>query len=117
MSINPEIERKAVGRLDEAGLRFDAGKPRYDLLPADALHELAMVYTKGAEKYEDRNWELGMSWSRCFAAAMRHMWSFWRGRTYDDETGCHHMAMAAWNCLALVSYSLRQVGTDDRPAL
>jgi hypothetical protein len=46
---------------------------------------------------------------------MRHAWAFWRGETLDRETGCHHMAMAAWNCLALVSYSIRDVGTDDRP--
>jgi hypothetical protein len=98
-------------------LRYDTGKIRYDLLPADGLEELAKVYTKGAEKYAPRNWEKGMDWSRCLGSLMRHTWKFWRGETIDPETGCHHMAMAAWNALALCVYDLRKVGTDDRVML
>ena len=105
----------ASQRVSEPALRFDAGKPRYDLLPPDALEELVMVYTKGAAKYADRNWEKGMSWSRCFGSLMRHSWKFWKGEKLDPETGCHHMAMAAWNALALVAYDMRSKGTDDRP--
>ena len=102
-------------RANEAALRYDAGKLRYDLIPADALEALAVVYTRGAAKYADRNWEKGMSYSRCFGSLMRHIWAFWRGEQWDGETGCHHMAMAAWNCFALLAYSTRGVGTDDRP--
>jgi Domain of unknown function (DUF5664) len=98
-------------------MRFDSGKPRYDLLPADGLDELVQVYTEGALKYADRNWEKGMNWSKCFGSLMRHSWKFWRGETYDEETGCHHMAMAAWNALALCVYSLRKTGVDDRPVI
>ena len=106
-----------VQRVSEPGLRFDAGKLRYDLVPADAFAELVKVYTIGAQKYADRNWEKGMSWSRCFGSLCRHTWAFWRGQDYDDETGCHHMAHAAWNAMALVSYTFRKVGTDDRPTV
>ena len=98
----------------EPALRYDAGKPRYELLPGDALEELVKVYTRGAAKYADRNWEKGMSWSRCFGSLMRHSWAFWRGEDIDQETGCHHMAMAAWNCMTILTYSLRKAGADDR---
>jgi len=97
----------------EAGKRYDVGKLRYDLLPVDAIRELVKVYTKGAEKYADRNWEKGMSWSRVVGPLMRHLEKFRQGEQYDAETGCHHMAMVAWNALALVSYDLRNVGTND----
>lgn len=97
------------------GVRFDEGKARYDLVPADGLHELVLVYTKGAAKYADRNWEKGMAWHRVFGSLMRHAWKFWRGERYDAETSCHHMAMVAWNALALCCYDLRNVGEDDRP--
>lgn len=110
-SANGDLKQSKV----EPALRYDEGKSRYDLIPADSLHELVMVYTKGAAKYAPRNWEKGMSWSRCFGSLMRHCWAFWRGDAIDPETGCHHMAMAAWNCLALCSYQLRKVGQDDRP--
>lgn len=103
-----------MSEADGKGLRYNAGKLRYDLLPPDGLAELVRVYTKGAEKYAPRNWERGMAWSKCFASMMRHCWAFWRGEDYDAETGCHHMAMAAWNAMALCVYSLRQIGEDDR---
>lgn len=105
----------SVKRVSDAALRYDDGKPRFELLPEDSLLELVKVYTAGAVKYEPRNWEKGMSWSRCFGSLMRHSWKFWRGETHDEETGLHHMAHVAWNALALVSYDLRKVGTDDRP--
>ena len=104
----------------EPALRLDAGKIRYDLIPGDSLHELAKIFTAGAAKYADRNWEKGMSWSRCFGPLMRHAWKWWRGEEYDDGpggTGCHHMAIVAWNAMVLCSYAMRKVGVDDRVIL
>lgn len=96
------------------GLRFDAGKPRYDLLPPEAMDALAMHFAVGARKYADRNWEKGMSWGRCFASLMRHAWKWARGEEYDEETGSHHMICVAWNAFALFIYFTRGIGTDDR---
>ena len=69
----------------------------------------------GVEKYPERNWEKGMDWSRVFGSLLRHAWKFWKEEDYDEETGCHHMAMVAWNAMALCSYSLRKIGKDNRP--
>lgn len=104
-----------VGIKNEPAMRNDKGKIRYDLLPFDALSEVALVYTKGAEKYADRNWELGMSWSRMFRSLLSHLFKWWSGRTYDDELKTRHMAMVVWNALGLLTYEIRKVGTDDRP--
>lgn len=97
------------------GVKFDGDKPRYDLIPALALHELALVYTMGAKKYADRNWELGMEWSRLFGAILRHSFAWFRGETHDPESGLHHMAHAAFSCLALTEYHFTKKGKDDRP--
>lgn len=96
------------------GLRFDEGKARFDLLPPEAIEELARHYGKGAVKYVDRNWEKGMSWGRCFASMMRHAWAFWRGEDFDPENGTHHMVAVAWNAIAIYTYATRNIGTDDR---
>lgn len=64
-------------RLPEA-IKNDDNKQRYDLLPAYALDELVKVYSMGAKKYAPRNWELGMAYSRVFAAIMRHAWAWFR---------------------------------------
>jgi len=97
------------------GLRYDADKPRYDLVPPEALDELAMHYAKGAKKYAERNWELGMNWGRCFASLMRHAWKWMRGEEIDEETGTHHMISVAWNAFAIYTYWKRGIGKDDRP--
>lgn len=95
----------------------DSEKPRFDLLPPNALFEVARVYTFGANKYSDHNWlnGTGLTYGRIFAAIMRHCFAFWSGENVDPETGLHHMAHAAFGCLALVEYSCVGKGQDDRP--
>jgi hypothetical protein len=100
---------------DDPADNYDGGKLRYDLLPADALEELVKVYTSGADKYHDRNWEKGMAWSRAFGSLQRHTWAWMRGEDIDPESGIHHMAHAAFRCLQLLAYAKRGVGEDDRP--
>ena len=99
----------------KSGIKYDKGKIRYDLIPTHPLHELAKLYTIGASKYEERNWEKGMKWSRCFAAMMRHAWAFWSGETYDKETKIHHMIAAAFCAFSLVEYNKTHLEFDDRP--
>lgn len=95
------------------GLRYDAGKVRLDLLPPEWVWGLGQVMTAGAAKYEPRNWEKGMAWSKVLGPMLRHTWKWIAGEMYDDETGCHHLAMVAWNALALMTYQLRVIGKDD----
>lgn len=97
------------------GLRHDAGKTRLDLMPPEWIDALGQVLTKGAAKYADRNWENGMAWSKMVGCGMRHLMAFLRGERFDAETGCHHLAHAAWNLLALMSYDVRAIGADDLP--
>lgn len=100
------------------GRKDDMGKVRYDLLPPELLEETANILTFGAVKYEDRNWENGINYSRVFGALMRHLWSWWNPYVpdTDEETGYSHLAHASC-CLAfLISYEKRGMrGFDDRP--
>lgn len=95
------------------GLRYDKGKNRLDLIPPEWIWELGKVLTAGANKYADRNWELGMRWSKVVGPIWRHLIRFLCGEQLDKETGCHHLAHVAWNALALLSYDLRSIGEDD----
>lgn len=99
-----------------SGVKYDDGKPRYDLLPADALHEVVRVLTFGAQKYVPHNWENGIQYGRVFGAIMRHMWAYWRGEDLDPETNIHHVAHAVTNGLFLLAFVLRGMSDfDDRP--
>lgn len=96
------------------GKKYDTGKLRIDLIPAQALEELAAVYTYGANKYADHNWRRGIKWSRVFGAMMRHLWAFWRGEDLDEESGLPHLAHAAFGCFALLEYRRTRRDFDDR---
>lgn len=96
--------------------KYDKGKSRTDLLPVDVLMSLSSVYTHGATKYGDRNWEEGMEYSRMYAALLRHLYAWWSGEDYDEE-GFHHLDAVAFCTFALRAYTLRDSGVDDRPLL
>lgn len=99
--------------VDGKGTKFDFNKPRWELVPPE-ITALVDLFTQGAKKYGDRNWEKGMSWGRIFGALMRHAWLWMAGEEYDQETGAHHMIAVAWNAIVLYVYHKRKVGTDDR---
>jgi hypothetical protein len=101
-------------RKDEPGKTYDAGKLRFDLIPPEWESALAAVLTKGAEKYADRNWEKGLSWSRRYASVRRHLNAFWAGEDLDKETGLPHLAQAAWGCLAILTFMTTHKEFDDR---
>lgn len=98
----------------DEGLRFNEGKIRYDLMEPFATQELARVFTEGAKKYAEHNWLKGMKWSKVLASLKRHIAAFESGEDFDSETGCYHMAQAAWNALAIVSYYRHYPQGDDR---
>lgn len=101
---------------ESAGKKNDEGKARYDLLAPDALAGLVDVLTFGATKYSSRNWEGGISYGRVFAAAMRHLWAWWRGEENDVETGLSHLDHAACCIHFLSAYTKRKMTKfDDRP--
>ena len=101
-------------RSGTVGMKFDAGKPQYGLLPAFALEEVAKVLTYGAEKYTPNNWRhVEMSAKRYFDAAQRHMWAIAQGEAIDRESGLSHAAHAATGLLFLIEY---QLGTSQKGA-
>ena len=104
------------GNPPAAGLRYNAGKLRYDLIPPDALEVLAGIFTMGAKKYTARNWEKGFVWTECYASLMRHLQEWAKGEDFDDESGFPHMGHVMWNAMALTTFQLRKVGVDDRPS-
>ena len=107
-------DKEKKEQLEREGVKYDEGKLRYDLIPADALAELAAACTMGAKKYEDNNWRKGISWSRPFAALMRHAWSWFRGEDIDPESGLSHLAHASWNCFTLMNYTKTHPEFDNR---
>lgn len=91
------------------GVKADDGKPRMDLIPMDALVEVAKVLGFGSKKYGDRNWEQGISRQRLRAAQMRHDAATELGQDIDEESGLLHVAHKATDALMELALKLRKL--------
>lgn len=88
---------------------------RFDLIPAEPLIGLAEQFGRGAQKYDDRNWERGHPWGISYAALNRHLWLWWNGEDLDPETGAHHLDAVAFHVFALREFHVKHPEMDDRP--
>ena len=107
------------------GAKYDTGKCRIELFPGEALFGISQVLTFGASKYDDRNWEKGISYGRVYGALMRHMWAWWQGKAptgksflfgdVDEETSYSHLWHAGCCLVFLITYEARGMDKfDDR---
>ena len=96
------------------GLKYDTGKIPLELLPPEALTEIAKVLAFGAEKYGCHNWRKGMAWSRLVGAILRHLFAWMQGEDKDQESGLSHLAHAGCDILFLLTYEINSIGIDDR---
>ena len=97
------------------GIKYDEGKVMVELVPFEAVEDLALIYEYGIQKgYPRNNWKKGMRWGRVFAACLRHLFAFWRKSDIDFESGRSHLLHALWNITTLYWYWKHSVGEDDR---
>src|SRR5688572_5557820 len=99
----------------EKGVKHDQHKRRLDLLSVPAMEGTADVLTHGANKYGDRNWELGLDYNRPYGALLRHLYAWWNGEDADPDSGMHHLDHAACELMFLQHYSKTGTGVDNRP--
>ena len=100
--------------MKEKGLRYNAGKQRLDLIPASTIEAIGKVLTFGCEKYDERNWELGMSWTGVIGSLKRHLQDFERGGDYDHESHLLHIDHILCNAAFIREYYKTHPECDDR---
>ncbi|QVE65530.1 hypothetical protein [Ralstonia phage vB_RsoP_BMB50] len=92
-----------------AGMKFDGGKPRMDLLfdgMPNALLGIGDVLTFGAKKYADHSWQkVENAQARYSAALIRHQLAISKGETNDPESGLPHAYHLACNALFLAEFA------------
>ena len=95
--------------------RDNAGKPElsYLLSLPKALRALTRVFEQGAIKYERDNWlKGGKPDEEYLDSALRHILAS-EFETYDEDTGCLHIAHAIWNLCALIELNSEGVPATD----
>lgn len=96
--------------MENEGLKNDAGKLRYSLVPVVSLKETVSVLTFGAEKYDDENWKkVENPVPRYTDALMRHLEKWRGGETYDRESGFHHLAHVVCCAMFIIYFELKDL--------
>lgn len=98
----------------EGGKKSDNGKPRISLIPTDALNQMAIGFTYGANKYGEHNYRNGIKISRLLDAAYRHMNAFKEGEDLDPESGNNHLAHAMASLAMATFMFYNRPDMDDR---
>jgi len=94
---------------------YDDGKPPLANLPPAALREISMVQAYGHHKYRDfNNYRKGMEVSRNLSCALRHIYEFMDGNTFDGESGRSHLAHAACRLMFVLQNQADGTAIDDR---
>lgn len=95
------------------GIKSDAGKLEYHLLPTNAIRAVVKVLMygvydaptpAGGKGYGEGNWQhVPEAKKRYYNAAMRHVTDWWDGEKNDKGSGLPHLAHAACDILFLLA--------------
>lgn len=102
---------------DTGAVRESLGVPYFRQLPLEALAAGAASLEYGANKYSNRNWEMGLPWQQMIDSLRRHLDDFERGHDRDDGdggSGLHQVCMIMASAMMLSASVVRNIGTDDR---
>ena len=92
--------------------KHDRGKLPMSLVSPFAIASIAEVLRFGARKYEKRNWEKGLEYSRVYDSLQRHLSAWQMGQDYDEESGLSHLAHAGCCLMFLLHFEALR---DDGP--
>lgn len=97
-------------KLNNSGIKFDEGKTQWWYMPIEPMRQVINVLAYGDNKYPAED---GCNWKRVpnakkryYNALIRHITAWWEGEKNDQESGMHHLAHAATNCLFLLWFEI-----------
>ena len=127
-----KIVREAIDRIyekngiypSEEPKKYNAGKPRTDLISGEFTLALGEALGYGADKYGEVKGELpnylkgdGHYYSNLIGSLERHLANFKAGVNIDEESGLEHIILVAVNAMFLYNYRVSDKGVDDRVVL
>lgn len=98
----------------ELGKKNDIKKAPIDLIPYEALEEMAFTLAAGEQKYGTASWAKGLKLRRLLSAALRHIGQFNSGEDFDKETKTIHLSNAAVNLMFAIWMYKNRPDLDDR---
>mgnify|MGYP003640509256 CR=1 FL=1 len=104
--------------------KYNSGKPLMNLVRPEFVKGVAEALTYGATKYDEKRGDTpnylkgeGFHYTTLLDSLERHLNSFKSGVDIDEESGIHHLLLAATNIMFLHTYEVSDKGVDDREVL
>lgn len=101
--------------------KYNDNKPIMSLIRPEFQLALAQALTYGASKYEEKRGDVpnylkgnGFNYTTIIDSLERHLNAFKAGINIDEESGLHHLSLAAANIMFLHTYEQCEKGVDDR---
>lgn len=101
-SKNYTLDEDPLINVEKPCLKYDQGKLRFDLIPAEIELALAETLTNGLKKYQENSWK-NVETHRYIGAMRRHFNAWQQGEDINPESGLHHLKHALVN-LAFICY-------------
>lgn len=91
----------------DGGMKYSKNKPRMELLPMEAIREVAKVMSFGAKKYAPNNWR-GVEIQHYIGALLRHLATYMEGEEIiDEDSGLPTLAHLACDALFILDLHLK----------
>lgn len=114
MEVTVSDAKSDMKKLNQQAVKYDQQKTEYHYMSSIAIEQLNKVLSFGAKKYAAHNWRGGMKWTRVVSAALRHLFAWLGGETYDKETGLNHLAHCMCCLMFLLEFEVTHPELDDR---
>lgn len=88
----------------------DVADVAWNLLPPDALREIAKIFAEGVKSHGARNWESGQDPESTVNHLLDHFFRWWYGDRNGKE---NHLAKAAWGIITLLAFQQRGMINED----
>lgn len=99
------IKPQAAKHVANAGVKYDDGKNRLDLVEPEFIEGIGEILTFGAGKYGPNSWQnVEDGCNRYYAAALRHLLAYRKGEKTDPESGKSHLYHVACNMMFLAHW-------------
>ena len=85
--------------MEEKGLRYNEGKPKWSLVEFNSLIPLVKVMEYGEKKYSRDNWKKGLDSAEILESLSRHLFALMQGDEIDNESGCEHIGHIMANAM------------------
>lgn len=84
---------------EDKAMRFNEGKPKWNLVHYKSLEPMVRVLEFGALKYAPRNWQKPMPLEEILNSMQRHLAALMDGEEFDKESKIHHMGHIMCNAM------------------